>query len=88
MITVLGAGDVIANEVVKLFAARKPPSRLVARHVGPVPVATEMISADFSDKDQTIAPWQARALCIFLEDRRQSGSSALLIAGPSNRKLR
>jgi len=88
MITVLGAGGVIANEVVKLFSARKPPFRLVARHVHPVPVATEMISAASLTKTRPSAPWQARALCIFLEYRRQPGSSALLIAGPSNRKLR
>jgi uncharacterized protein YbjT (DUF2867 family) len=54
MITILGAGGVIANEVVKLLSARKQPSRLVARHARPLPGATEMISADLSDKDQTI----------------------------------
>jgi nucleoside-diphosphate-sugar epimerase len=54
MITILGAGGVIANEVVKLLSARKQPFRLVARHAHPVPGATEMISADFSDKDQAI----------------------------------
>ena len=54
MITILGAGGVIANEVVKLLSARKQPFRLVARRARPVPAATEMISADLSDKDQTI----------------------------------
>src|SRR3989442_15956661 len=54
MITILGAGGVIANEVVKLLSARKQPFRLVARHARPLPGATEMISADISDKDQTI----------------------------------
>jgi nucleoside-diphosphate-sugar epimerase len=54
MITILGAGGVIANEVVKLLAARKEPFRLVARHVRLLSGATEMISADLSDVDQTI----------------------------------
>jgi uncharacterized protein YbjT (DUF2867 family) len=54
MITILGAGGVIANEVVKLLSARKQPFRLVARNARPVRGATEMISADLSDKDQTI----------------------------------
>jgi uncharacterized protein YbjT (DUF2867 family) len=54
VITILGAGGVIADEVVKLVAARKQPFRLVARHARPAPGATEMISADLSDKDQTI----------------------------------
>ena len=54
MITILGAGGVIANEVVKLLSARKEPFRLVARNARSVPGATEMISADLSDKDQTI----------------------------------
>jgi len=54
MITILGAGGVIANEVVKLLSARKQLSRLVARHARAVPAATETISADLSDKDQAI----------------------------------
>src|SRR6266851_5126519 len=54
MITILGAGGAIANEVVNLLSARKQPFRLVARNPRPVPAATEMISADLSDKDQTI----------------------------------
>ena len=53
MITILGAGGVIANEVGKLLAARKEPFRLVARHARPRAGATEMISADLSDQDQT-----------------------------------
>jgi len=54
MIAILGAGGVIANEVVKLLSARKQPFKLVARNARAVPAATEMISADLSDKDQTI----------------------------------
>ena len=54
MITILGAGSVIANEVVKLLSTRKHPFRLVARNARPVPGATQMISADLSDKEQTV----------------------------------
>jgi nucleoside-diphosphate-sugar epimerase len=54
VITILGAGGVIANEVVRLLSARKQPFRLVARNARPVPAATEMIFADLSDKEQTI----------------------------------
>jgi nucleoside-diphosphate-sugar epimerase len=54
MITILGAGGVIGNEAVKLLSARKQPFRLVARNAHPVPDAAEVISADLSDKDQTI----------------------------------
>jgi nucleoside-diphosphate-sugar epimerase len=54
MITILGAGGVTANEVGKLLSARKQPFRLVARNARSVPGATEMISADLSDRDQTI----------------------------------
>ena len=49
MITILGAGGVIANEVVKLLSARKQPFRLVARNARPVLGGTEMISADLPD---------------------------------------
>ncbi|HXT26587.1 MAG TPA: NAD-dependent epimerase/dehydratase family protein [Candidatus Eisenbacteria bacterium] len=54
MITILGAGGVISNEVVKLLCVNKQPFRLVARRAPPAPRATETISADLSDKDQTI----------------------------------
>ena len=54
MITILGAGGVIGNEVVKLLSARKQLFRLVGRNARPVSGATEVISADLSDKGQTI----------------------------------
>ncbi len=53
MITILGAGGAISNEVVKLLAARKLPFRLVGRHPISKPGDTEVVSADLSDKDQT-----------------------------------
>jgi nucleoside-diphosphate-sugar epimerase len=54
MITILGAGGVISNEVVKLLSARQQPFRLVARKARPSPGAAEVIAADLSDKDQTV----------------------------------
>jgi nucleoside-diphosphate-sugar epimerase len=54
MITILGAGGVVGNEVVKLLSVQKQPFRLVARHARPVPSATQTISADLTDKDQSI----------------------------------
>jgi nucleoside-diphosphate-sugar epimerase len=54
MITILGAGGVISNELVKLLAARKQPFRLVGRHAATAPGAAETVSADLSDKEQTL----------------------------------
>ena len=54
MITILGAGGIISTEVVKLLSARQQPFRLVARKARPSPGATEVISADLSDKDQAV----------------------------------
>ncbi len=54
MITILGAGGVISNELIKLLAARKQPFRLVSRHLNPIEGAAQVLSADLSDKEQTI----------------------------------
>ena len=54
MITILGAGGAIANKLVKVLAARKQPFRLVGRNPRSVPGAAETISADLSDREQTI----------------------------------
>jgi nucleoside-diphosphate-sugar epimerase len=54
MITILGAGGAISNELVKILAQRKQPFRIVGRNPRPVPGATETISADLSDKEQTV----------------------------------
>jgi nucleoside-diphosphate-sugar epimerase len=53
MITILGAGGAISNELVKLLAARKLPFRLVGRNPILTPGACEVVSADLSDKDET-----------------------------------
>lgn len=54
MITILGAGGVISNELVKLLAARNEPFRLVGRHPVAVPGATELVSADLAVRDETV----------------------------------
>jgi len=54
LITILGAGGAIGNELVKLLAARQQPFRLVGRNPKTSPGATETLAADLSDKDQTI----------------------------------
>jgi nucleoside-diphosphate-sugar epimerase len=54
MITILGAGGAIGNELVQLLAARKQPFRLVGRHPKATPGAAEVLTADLTDKGQTI----------------------------------
>ena len=54
MITILGAGGAISNELVKLLAGQKRPLRLVSRRGAATPGATETVAADLSDKAQTI----------------------------------
>ena len=54
MITILGAGGAIGNELAKLLAGRNQPLRLVGRNPKATPGATEILTADLTDKDQTI----------------------------------
>jgi uncharacterized protein YbjT (DUF2867 family) len=54
MITILGAGGAIGNELIKLLAAKNQPFRLVGRNPKATPGATETLAADLTDKDQTI----------------------------------
>src|ERR1019366_8883305 len=54
MITILGAGGAIGDELAKLLAARNQPFRVVGRHPRTVPGAAETVVADLSDPDQTI----------------------------------
>ena len=53
MITVLGAGGAIGNELAKFLAARNQLFRLVGRNPRPIPGATETLAVDLTDKDQT-----------------------------------
>jgi nucleoside-diphosphate-sugar epimerase len=54
MVTILGAGGAISNEVVKLLAVREGQIRLVGRHPSTTPGATEVVSADLVDKEKTL----------------------------------
>jgi nucleoside-diphosphate-sugar epimerase len=54
MITILGAGGAIGNELVKLLAAKNQPFRLVGRNPRATPGATETLAVDLTNQDQTI----------------------------------
>lgn len=54
MITILGAGGVIANHLVPFLAAQNKPFRIVSRSARPTPGAAESLAADITDRDQTI----------------------------------
>jgi len=54
MITILGAGGAIGNELVKLLAARNQPFRLVGRNPREAPGAAKTLAADLTDRGQTI----------------------------------
>lgn len=54
MITILGAGGAIGNELVRLLAAKNEPFRLVGRNPKATPGATEVLATDLTDRDQTI----------------------------------
>ena len=54
MITILGAGGAIANELARLLASRNLPFRLVGRNPQMLPGATETVAADLTDLEQTI----------------------------------
>lgn len=54
MITILGAGGAISDELVKALAGRSEPIRLVSRNPKPVPGATETVAADLSRLDDTL----------------------------------
>ena len=54
MITILGAGGAIGNELVRLLAARHQAFRLVGRDPKATHGATEILAADLMDKDQTV----------------------------------
>jgi len=66
VITILGAGGAIGNELVKLLAERNQQFRLVGRNPKMVPGAAEVYPADLSDKDQTIAAVKGSSLVFLL----------------------
>jgi nucleoside-diphosphate-sugar epimerase len=54
MITILGAGGAIADELAKLLAASNQPFRLVGRNPRGSSGATETVAADLTNKDEAI----------------------------------
>ena len=54
MVTILGAGGAISNELVKLLAGREQPFRLVGRNPATRPGDAELVAADLADRDQTV----------------------------------
>jgi nucleoside-diphosphate-sugar epimerase len=66
VITILGAGGTIGNELVKLLAERNQPFRLVGRSPRMVSGAAEVHPADLSDKDQTIAAVKGSSVVFLL----------------------
>ena len=54
VITILGAGGSVSNELVKLLAGRQKSFRLVSRRGTSATGATENVAADLADQDQTI----------------------------------
>lgn len=54
MITILGAGGAIGNELVKHLAVKNQPFRLVSRNPKWTSEAMENFAADVTDRDQTI----------------------------------
>ena len=54
MITILGAGGAISNELVTRLAAKNQPFRLVGRNPKAASGATETVAADLTNKDQAI----------------------------------
>jgi nucleoside-diphosphate-sugar epimerase len=54
VITILGAGGAIANELVKRLAARNQAFRLVGRQPRAAQAGSEVVAADLADGEQTI----------------------------------
>lgn len=54
MITILGAGGVIANHLTPLLAGQKQPFRVVSRSARAAPGAAEVVAADLRDRDATL----------------------------------
>jgi nucleoside-diphosphate-sugar epimerase len=54
MLTILGAGGAISDELVKALAGRNEPIRLVSRNPRPQPGKTETMAADLARLDDTV----------------------------------
>ncbi len=63
--TILGAGGVIANELVPILLANKEQVRIVARHPKHQ-IGLEALSADLTNPDQTLAAVQGSSIVYLL----------------------
>jgi len=54
MITILGAGGSIGNELARILATGRRRFRLVGRRPSALPGASETVTADLTDRDQTV----------------------------------
>ena len=70
MITILGAGGAISDELAKLLAASNKPFRLVGRNPRGKPGASETVAADLTDRDQTIRAVAGSSLVYLLAGLR------------------
>lgn len=66
MITLLGAGGAIANHLTALLAAQQKPFRLVSRSAHPASGATEVLTADLADRDQTLRAVAGSSVAVLL----------------------
>src|ERR1700751_4232874 len=66
MITILGAGGVISDELVKQLAAGQQPFRLVSRHPSQNQGAAETLAADLSDREQAVRAVAGSSLVFLL----------------------
>jgi len=66
VITILGAGGAIGNELVKLIAKDRRPFRLVGRNPQMAAGAAEVYPADLSDTNQTIAAVKGSTIVFLL----------------------
>jgi nucleoside-diphosphate-sugar epimerase len=66
MITILGAGGAIANHLAQLLAAQGKPFRLVSRSAHPAAGATETLTADLADPEDTIRAVAGSSVAVLL----------------------
>src|SRR5580658_3558607 len=76
MITILGAGGAIGNQLVKLLAATNQPFRLVGRNPKATSGATQILATDLMDKDQTIRAVSGSSVVHLVVDATRSGLPA------------
>ena len=66
MVTILGAGGIISNELIKLPAIRNQPLRLVSRRVVHDSGGAQSMAADLTDRDQTVRAVEGSSVVFLL----------------------